>query len=138
MAKQKRPKTYEQERDEWYAKLEKEGFKDLEDKEGRLKRWSSDIFGKTKALVQGGGWQIKAEYYSMCERFLAEYPFETELEKTIWAYHTEAISVRDIAETLNKLRRKNKTNRQAVWLVVSRLEDRMKQMYLAGYKTNEQ
>ncbi len=136
MAKRKRPKTYEEERDFWYAKLEKVGFNDLEDKEGRLKKWSSDVFGK-KALIQNGGWQAKAAYYEMCEKFLAEYPFEDELERMIWAYHTEAISVRDIAETLNKAK-VTKTNRQAVWLVVKRLETRMKQMYLAGFKTNEQ
>lgn len=132
----KRPKTYEQLRDQWYAKLKKKGFDDIEDTQGRLKKWSSDVFGK-KALVQNGGWQAKAAYYQMAERFLNEYEFATELEKTIWEYHTNAVSVRDIAETLNKAK-VTKTNRQAVWLVVHRLEDLMKRMYLVGYASDEQ
>jgi hypothetical protein len=137
MAKRpKAEKTLEQLQKEWYAKLEKSGFEDIEDKEGRLKKWSSDVFGK-KALVQNGGWQAKAAYYEMAERFLAEYQFADNLERTIWEYHTNAVSVRDIAETLNKAK-VTKTNRQAVWLVVNRLVDRMKKMYLVGYQSNEQ
>lgn len=135
MAKSKKAKSYEELKKIWYTKLKKSGFEDAESDENHLKTWSSNKFA-AKALVQNGGWQAKAAYYQMAERFLAEFKFETRLERQIWEYHTNAISIRDIAETLNKTKVIN-TNRQAVWLVIRRLEDIMKSLYLVGYKADE-
>lgn len=133
----KKPKTYKELKKVWYQKLAKEGFEDIESDESHLKRWSSDVFNRKVVTEQYGGWQAKAAYYNMAEQLLQEHEFTTEREKTIWEYHTNGISIRDIVEILRKARVK-KMSRQAVWLILHRLEDIMKSRYLAGYTSNEQ
>lgn len=134
MAKKLNPKEkYERLRDRWYAKLKKSGFEDIEQDEDNLKIWSSTYFGHRLRTNHAGGWQAKAAYYSMAERFLHEYQFSSNLEHAIWEYHTNGISIRDITDTLKKA--KVKTNRQYVWEAVHKLEIEMKKLYLEGYKS---
>lgn len=119
---------YERLKKLWYKKLKDSGFEDVETDEDRLKVWSSTLFGKSKGLVQNGGWQAKASYYQMTSDFLIDNRFETEIDKVIWEYHSHGISVRDITSTLRKA--KVKTNRQYVWEIINRLQTKMKQRYM--------
>lgn len=128
-------------RDKWYQKLEKvkddvypEGFTDIERDEDTLKVYSSDKFGARRpghsdTLNQGGGWQVKAAYYSMAERYLNEYPFETRREAVIWEYHANAISVRDIVKLLKKVRIQMK--RTAVWELIKKHKVKMFELYMS-------
>lgn len=131
----RKPRTeYEKLRDVWYKKLEKSGFQDIERDENTLKEYSSWIFSPKRALLQNGGWQAKATYYSMAERFLQEYPFNTErrsgrLSQIIWEYHSNAISIRDIVKILKSLRYKDVT-RTSVWEVIKALRGKMFSMYM--------
>lgn len=131
----KKPQSYLELKKIWYKKLADSGFSDLEADEHRMKKSLSTIF--QQLTVREGGWQAKAAYYQMADRFLLEFEFATELEKTIWEYHANAISIRDIATTLNKAKI-TKTNRQAIWLILRRLENIMKSKYLVGYESDEQ
>lgn len=90
----------------WYKKAKKSGFEDIEREELHLKKWSSATFMEKK---NGSYFNEKKvyydsvqEYYQMAGRFLHDYAFETPLEKTIWAYHADGISVRKIANILKK------------------------------------
>lgn len=109
----------------WYKKLKEEGFEDIEQDENRLKTWTTAHarYGSPTSR------QAKADYYLMAEHFLNNYTFERELDRAIWEYHTNGISIRDIADTLN-CTGVIKTERNAVWKIVNQLETLMKNMYL--------
>ena len=126
----KKPVTeYEKLRAVWYKKLEKEGFVDIESDEDNLKSWSAKFATpKSQELMES-----KAAYYHMATHFLNDYQFESALEKTILEYHTEAISVRDIAKLLRKKTKVMTLDRNVVWKTVKRLETIMKKMYMSGY-----
>lgn len=116
-------------RQEWYAKLKAEGFNDIETLAGDLKEFStSGSRNIKKVLTQSGGWQFKQEYYRLASKFLNEYKFNTKLDSIIWEYHTNGISVRNIAKALIEIN--VKTNRTDVWKVVKRLKIKMFDMYL--------
>lgn len=114
---------------EWYQKLKEDGFADIENDERGLKRWSSHW--STRHTIEEI--QAKIAYYQMADRFLAEHPFKSELEKVIWEYHTHAISVRDIATTLEKTGVFS-ISKTSVAKIVEELAHIMKTSYLAGYK----
>lgn len=105
----------EQLRATWYKKLEAEGFTDIEQDEDNLKVWSSD-FANQKFLKN---WETKAAYYSAAQEFLNNFQFETELDKVIWTYHSEGISIRSIAKLLNQMN--INMDRNAVFLVLRKL-----------------
>lgn len=133
----KKPQTLSELKTIWYKKLKDEGFEDAEPDEHSLKLYHQTIFRRKSVDTHHGGWQAKAAYYQMADQFLVEHEFSSELEKIIWEYHANAVTVRGIADTLNKVRA-DKTNRQAVWRVVRRLETIMKSRYLVGYMQDEQ
>lgn len=111
---------------EWYAKLKAEGFNDIEYEGGDLLKGGSSRIDVSDHA--GGPWEHKAEYYRLAYHFLHEYDFKTELDKTIWTYHAEGISVRNISWTLQKVGIK-KMSRHPVWQVVNRLQTEMKKKY---------
>lgn len=115
----------------WYKKLKDSGFEDIEDENNELKVWSS-AFRRKKSLVS---WEAKESYYHMANKFLNEYQFENSLDKIVWEYHSNAISMRDISDLLIKTKVKKNFNRTYVWRILARLQDSMKKMYLNGYKS---
>jgi len=74
-------------------------------------------------------WADKLEYYDLATRFLNEYPFESERDRAIWAYHAEGISYRNIAKILRKAK-VAKLKKDTIWRIVSELKLTMKTMYL--------
>lgn len=116
----------------WYSKIKKLGFEDIETASELLKRPTSvRRFGiKTRAPLGDEAEQLriiidaKQVYYSMASQFLQNHSFDSKREKTIWMYHTEGLSVRDISDTLDKAgipMSKDKVHR-----VVSKLRSIMK------------
>jgi hypothetical protein len=125
----KKPESYASVRKKWYAKLKKTGFKDIEKNDYTLKEYSS-IFAKDKAVRS---WDAKTAYYYMATQFLNTYKFSSELDRIIWEYHTNAISIRNITKILNKTK-VLRTNRDAIWQILRQLVIEMKKLYLVGYK----
>lgn len=115
---------------QWTDKLEKSGFEDIESDEETLKIYSTVMFSRARSKVNNGGFEAKAQYYQMATSFLEEYKFDSRLDKIIWEYHAEGLSVRDIANTLNKVKR-TKTNYTTVWLLIKQLKKSMYAMYMA-------
>lgn len=128
----KPPEDYNKLKAFWYKKLKKEGFDDIEDDEGRLKSWAVKFNNRRFQQL----WQSRETYYYLATQFLNDYKFENRMEKFIWEQHVNAASVRDITTALKKARIA-KSNRQTVWLVIKRLEQHMKDMYLSGYKETQ-
>lgn len=133
----KKPQSLSELKEIWYKKLADSGFEDLEADETRMKKYLQTIFNRKAVTEQHGGWQAKAAYYQMADRFLVEHTFDSELEKTIWEYHSNAMTMRLIAETLKKAKITS-TSYQTVWLIIRRLENIMKSRYLVGYAADEQ
>jgi len=118
---------------EWYKKLAKDGFDDIETGEQFLKRYSNchflyrsqnknldfeDVILKFKSLET---------YFRLAGYFFNEYDFKDEVEKLIWAQHADGISYRDIAQNL-KL--KNiKTSKTRVHNKIDRLKKIMFERY---------
>ena len=110
---------------QWRKKLEKAGFTDLEQNDRDLiLKSSSSQFSRQKFLDTA---EFKQEYYYRATHFLNDYTFESKLEQTIWEYHAEGISYRNIAKTLTKVN--IKMNKNDVWIIVKKLEDEMHRLY---------
>ncbi len=117
--------NYETEKVKWYKKLKDSGFEDIENGKGGLKRY--DSYRRQEASE--ATWQAKATYYQMAENFLEAYKFETVMEKAIWEYHSNGMSVRDIASVLKKISNK-KFNKDSVLKIIKRLTSSMYAMYV--------
>ena len=111
----------------WDAKLKKSGFTDLEPlRGGRLTNTttSNGILDKRR----DDRWEADAEYYRLATHFLNDHEFKNRFEEIVWEYHSNGISVRNIAKTLNKVRWK-KTDYQTVWEIVKELRQLMFKKY---------
>ena len=101
---------------EWYSKLEAEGFEDIEDSAGRLKRWDSFYF---KLRHRGPRFAAKEEYFRIAERFLYSHSFSEKADKLIWKMHSEGLSCREIAIQLKN--QGIKTNKDVVNRTIAEL-----------------
>jgi hypothetical protein len=119
----------------WYDKAQKGGtFEDIEKNEDYLKTYSSDVFRPQYIHRQAGGWQAKAEYYNLAQRFLNEYKFAEEIIKVIWSYHCEGISAESISGILKKLRYKRWSRINLIKDTIKQHKHKMFDMYLAPRK----
>lgn len=127
-----KPEDYQKIRDVWYRKLERTGFEDIEQDEYNFKTGLNSYRFKNKDVLRD--YHAKSEYYSMAGQFLHSHKFASNLEKTIWEYHANAISVRNIAKLLSKVRTTRKMNKDSVNKIVQRLTTEMKRKYVTGFK----
>jgi hypothetical protein len=111
----------------WYKKLADKGFEDIEKNEVYLYRdaRSSGIFQHKKSKEY---YDSVLDYYTMAEHFLNEHKFENKREETIWAYHSEGISIRDMVKIFKKAGVEN-VSRMGIWRVLSKLVAEMKVRY---------
>lgn len=109
----------------WYKKLKDTGFDDIE---------LSEQYSNRRSTSRSNDWidpllrQATEDYYTMAYHFLHSYEFESEIEKVIWEYHAEGLSIRNIVKILKDV--KVETNRIKVWKTVNRLTTIMKGLYL--------
>lgn len=82
----------------WYAKLKAEGFDDIENDKGHIKKESS-YFTKKDVV---GKFEFTQTYFYNATQFLNDHKFENEYEKAVWDYHSNGLSSRQIASTLRK------------------------------------
>lgn len=127
--KPKKELSYQELKKIWYDELKDKGFDDIEKNDYILKRPSSKFSNKETAR----DWYAKSEYSSMAGQFLNTYKFKSNLEKTIWEYHANGISSRDIADILREAKVRGK-KRSVVQAIIKRLADCMKEIYLVGHK----
>lgn len=111
---------------EWYAKLKENGFHDIEDRKGGVGRGAPRITNQSPLQIE-----VIEQYYSMARNFLIDGKFDTDLDKTIWSYHSEGISARDISSTLKSSGVKKLTSYVKIWQRVKHYEKLMKEKYLA-------
>ncbi len=112
----------------WYKKLKKSGFNDLEYDEDTLKQYSSSKIYRGR--LNGKDYADQAvsnvateSYYRLAGHFLHDHKFETEREKTIWSYHAEGKSFREIAKALRT--RHYKANKDSINVIIKKLAAEM-------------
>lgn len=116
--------TYKELQSIWYDILKESGFNDIEHADGTINATHLRRT-HTESVVR----DAIESYYNMCSHFLYDYEFKDEFEKTIWTYHSEGLSLREITDTLVKLKGK-KRKKDAVRTIVKKLEQKMKERYL--------
>lgn len=89
-------------RNEWYDKLERSGFEDIEktfknDATTTLNRLHSSWFGKNDPDQM----VFSRDYYYIAAQFLNEHVFEKQEHKQVWELHTAGLSFRRIAQALS-------------------------------------
>lgn len=84
-------------RAQWYKKLQKSGFNDIENKSDLISVWHSSHFQKTYSRDE---FQSKEEYFRRALHFLNEHAFQTVTEFQIWEMHADGASLRVIAKEL--------------------------------------
>lgn len=135
----KRPKRrneYERQKEIWYKKLKDTGFDDIEVNYKNLEhiRELPEAF-RQHSLPQTQVFnQIKREstvaYYNMATTFLNDYPFQSERDRVIWEYHSNGLTIREIANLLKDAGLPN-VSRNPIWQTIKRLETEMKSLYLS-------
>lgn len=110
----------------WYKKLKDSGFNDIEYADGSIPSGLSPNENQNNPLTR----QAITEYYYLATHFLNEHKFNSELEKTIWGYHADGISSRDISELLTKTK-VAKMKRTKIQNIIRILKQKMKAMYLS-------
>ena len=84
---------------EWYERLKKEGFNDIENSRTRLlNEWSVSFFRnyKDKNVYDVCEW-----YFDEARRILNEYQFNNDNDKAVWELHCEGRTIRQIAMKIN-------------------------------------
>lgn len=82
---------------EWYEKLKKEGFDDIEDTrndERRLRSWHSLKYQDIDPLVA----QSIRGYYEKAKLLLLRHAFYNEHQERVWALHAEGMTEIEIAK----------------------------------------
>lgn len=112
---------------EWAKKLKDSGFVDIEETDGRLKKWESHFFTHRPDKVFQ---DAKAEYYRMAGHFLHDHLFVDEEEKLIWTLHADGKGQRQIIKEMQ--RRGYVAHFNKVGSIVRRLSAEMKKSHQEG------
>jgi hypothetical protein len=83
----------------WYKKIADAGHEEIEQPDGNLKVWASSFFVVHHDPVI---YAAKEEYYRLAGQFLHDFVFANNIEKQIWAWHSEAVGVDDMHGRLKK------------------------------------
>lgn len=127
-------------KDLWYQKLAKEtDFEDIEKDERSeyvIRKTLSLKINHKKSLFRTGAWIAKYEYYRMADDFLHIGVFDCDLDRIVWEYHANGISLRNISKLLEKvgIRKKKK---DTIGKIVRKYESVMKETLWAHYMDEE-
>lgn len=116
-------------RDEWYQKLKKDGFEDVEqvvgNKDPNLKAWHSFHFQMSEHATR---YSIIQPYYYHAEHFINEHEFEDEMQKRIWEMHTNGDPVRKIAVQLRTPT--NQLNKDNINEIIRAIQEKFRERYM--------
>lgn len=108
----------------WYAKLKKEGFKDLETSSGQLKLGADmyhQIIRGATAQQKKTHYESKERYYQLAGQFLYDHEFETPREQQIWELHSEGLSHSDIRKKLYRFKNTKETTIRVIIQKLSKI-----------------
>ena len=89
---------------QWYSKLRKDGFVDIEDVNSPreyLKRWDGSWF---QSFYTPDQFEARRSYYMRAEEVLQPFAFKFEKaeHREIWRYHAQGISNRKISKIIKR------------------------------------
>lgn len=102
---------------EWYEKLLKNGFVDIEQDENFLRRMTADIFRKKVSDVTNAN---KASYYAIISSYVQEESFKDEADRIIMTMVSDGARIKSISCVLKSKGFKN--NRATVRFTIRRYE----------------
>jgi|ERR1700677_914761 len=114
----------------WAKKLKDSGFKDIENKDGRLERESAmpvvyqTNFGHEGAIVK---FEATREYYALAGQFYHDYKFSSDIEKKIWFLHSQGVTARNIVKLVRT--KTYKANKDPLSALIRRLAAVMLKLY---------
>lgn len=123
---------------EWYEKLKKEGFDNIERKDGSVRGLGSSRNSPgNPGHNKGYHWherevynKSKEEYFRLAGHFLYEHKFSSKLERYIWELHANGLGVRSIVSTLHELKNPiNSGQKDKIHKIIVELTKKMKEMY---------
>lgn len=125
-------KSLEEVQKEWYAKLKKEGFEDIEDANNNLVQYTSSMFLRGRRNNMSfveimNSIESKQDYYRLASEFLHKHNFKRYVDWFIWSQHCEGVSYRDISKKLAK--EGIKLTRNPIGDIVKKLREEMKKSY---------
>ncbi len=123
MSNQNKNKEFLDLQAKWDAKLEKSGFKDIEQRDGRLKIHETTRFYNMSEIRK----ESSEQYYRLAGFFYHEHDFINEKQKLIWLYHSNGVPTREIARLLRK--RGYKAQKSPVHQVIKKLVKLMYERY---------
>lgn len=92
-------KEYKALQKEWYEKLKKDGFKDIETEKGNMD--TGKILNNIATRCTVDTFKAQQDYYRFAGQFLHEYKFKSE-DRIIWESHCNGVSIREIVKVLKK------------------------------------
>lgn len=116
-------KKFQQAKSEWYEKLRKDGFNDLEATENSSFVRPVVVTSQTQKRKYHGGF----DYYRWCNEVLERYQFKKDIHKKIFWLHTEGKSDRLIAKWI-----KTNTVLRLHYSTINRIINRIKAEFLEG------
>jgi hypothetical protein len=123
---------------DWYKKLKRDGFQDIEQPDGNLKVWSQSLNNDRHLGRHTSRRQAHAEYYYYANQWLNEGKFDLRLDKIIWEYHSNGISMRGISKLL-KQTKVCILSRTSVYNIIKDIRQKMFRAYsIHSGKINEQ
>lgn len=93
-------KEFEKLKAEWYKRLEKSGFKDIEQDEDTLKKTTYERLYKRDMIRL----PFTQRYYELATHLLQTFKFESSTDRAIWSHHANGKTVREIMERTDKSR----------------------------------
>ena len=81
---------------QWYKKLEKKGFKDIECANEQLRSWDSLRF---RSLYTPNEVSERCRYYELACQMLHDFKFKSPRDKRIWKKHCQGLTSTEIAKT---------------------------------------
>ena len=112
-------KNFKELQKKWYKKLKDAGFHDVEQES-----WYMDRLAPSKSYENAvERFNSREEYYRLAGQFLHSYKFESNLDKLVWTYHSDGLSVREIAKQLGQHR--IRLTRNPVHQIIKRLANIM-------------
>lgn len=99
---------------QWYRKLARAGFNDIETETGELKKPNRpalraatairpfDLSSKRHDIVSQLSEAARREYYRLAGHCLWDKRFESKLDKKVWALHCEGRTLKEIGVTINR------------------------------------
>lgn len=105
----------------WYKKAADDGFKDVEQLDGKLKIWHATYF---RTVYSPRVFSAKETYYRKADQFSHRHTFDSDFERMIWLMHASGMSLSESEKALAAIPHM-KAQRETIRKVVVSIREKM-------------